>query len=218
MFLEEEGRLRWESARSINFILARKLADRFRLYDPPQGPLWDLPEDLPADEMVALVGDFAERQRIGPLAALAAAESGRADLADALEHFESERETTWWRMIAALSLVDLGRSEHLRTMLETINTGTLAAQYVPSLLLDPELISRSEVAVALQETVREGSAEEKETIAWMLPYVEGVDVGPVVRVLREDPDPAVRRAADWAHERMTEPRALPSVGGLGGAS
>jgi len=200
VFLESGGRIRWEAARSINFVLARKLADRFRLYDPPKGPLWALPDPIPSDETVELIDDFVERQRIGPLAAVATAESGRRDLADELEHFDSDRETTWWRMIASLSLVSLGERQHYRTMLDSLNQGTLAAQYVPSLLLDPDLLPRDEVVAALVETAREGSAEERETVAWMAPYVGAPELRATLETLRSDPDPNVRQAAEWALE------------------
>ncbi len=202
VFLESTGRIRWEAARSINYVLARKLADRFRLYDPPEGSLWDLPEELPSEEMVALVDDFVERQRIGPLAAIAAAHEGRQDLADDLEHFESDRETTWWRMIAALSLVELGRDEHLRTMLDALNTGTLAGQYVPSLLLDPDVVPREQMVDALLETLRVGTVEERETVTWMIPYLGVPEAKEALKIAGADPEPAVRRAAQWAGEHM----------------
>lgn len=202
VFLHSDGRIRWEAARSINYVLARKLADRFRLYDPPDGPLWDLPEELPSEEMVALVDDFVERQRIGPLAAIATAHEGRRDLAPELEYFESERETTWWRMIAALSLVELGRDEHLRTMLDALNTGTLAGQYVPSLLLDPDVVSREQVAAALLETLSVGTTEERETVAWMIPYLSDPEAHAALSVAKVDPEPSVRHAATWAEEQL----------------
>ncbi|MDG2307460.1 MAG: glycosyltransferase family 39 protein [Candidatus Binatia bacterium] len=219
VFLENDGRIRWEAARSINYVLARKLADRFRLYDPPVGPLWDLPAELPSEEMVALIDDFVERQRIGPLAAIAAAHAGRRDLAPDLEHFESERETTWWRMIAALSLVELGQPEHLRTMLDALNTGTLAAQYVPSLMLDSDLVERDELAAALLETLSVGTVEERETVAWMIPYLGAPEAREALALAREDSDPAVRRAATWAAEKMgRHPLAQSRVVGPGGTS
>ncbi len=202
VFLENDGRIRWEAARSVNYILARKLADRFRLHDPPVGPLWDLPRELPSDELVALVDDFVERQRIGPLAAIATAHAGRRDLAASLEHFESERETTWWRMIAALSLVELGQPKHLRTMLDALNTGTLAGQYVPSLMLDPDVVAREQAAAALLETLRDGTVEERETVAWMIPYLGVPEAKTALAIAREDPEPAVRRAATWADEQL----------------
>lgn len=202
VFLESDGRIRWEAARSINYVLARKLADRFRLYDPPDGPLWDLPDELPSEAMVALVDDFVERQRIGPLAAIAAAHEGRRDLAPELEHFESERETTWWRMIAALSLVELGHDEHLRTMLDALNTGTLAGQYVPSLLLDPDVVPQEQVAAALMKTLQVGTTEERETVAWMIPYLGAADAQAALERAKLDSEPAVRRAATWADEQL----------------
>lgn len=202
VFLENGGRLRWEAARSINFVLARKLADRFRLYDPPAGPLWDLPAELPSEELVELIDDFVERQRIGPLAAIATAHAGREDLAAELEYFESERETTWWRMIAAMSLVELGRPEHLRTMLDALNTGTLAAQYVPSLMLDPDVLARDDVVTALLETLSVGTPEERETVAWMIPYLGAPEAALALERARRDPEPGVRRAAEWAEEQI----------------
>jgi hypothetical protein len=201
VFLGEGGRLRWEAARSINFVLARRLADRFRFSDPPSGPLWGLPPMGPSDLLVEQIDDFAERQRIGPLAAVTAAGSGRGDLAPRLEYFESERETTWWRMVSALSLVELGHPEHLRTMIDALNTGTLAGQYVPALLLDPEIVPGAQVAVALEETLRVGTPEERETVLWMVPFLE-VGEQSKKRILVEealrDGDPAVRSAAQWA--------------------
>lgn len=218
-FLESDGRIRWEAARSINFVLARKLADRFRLYDPPQGPLWDLPDGVTSEEMVVLIDDFAERQRIGPLAAIAAAHAGRADLASDLEYFESERETTWWRMVAALSLVELGQPEHLRTMIDSLNSGTLAGQYVPSLLLDEDVVRPDQVARALLETLKVGTAEERETVAWMIPYLGEPEAEAALEIARVDPEPAVRHAATWADEQLgRRPIVRRPAAGPGGTS
>ena len=201
VYLGPDERLGWEAARSINFILARRLAARFRFGEAESGPLWGLPEGRDVEPLVGLIGDFAERQRIGPMAALAVAREGRLDLADRLEWFESERETTWWRMLAALSLVELGRTQHMRTLIDSLNSGTLAGQYVPSLLLDPEVLNRNQVEEAMRETLRVGSAEERETVAWMIPFL----AEPVRRELwttaLADPEASVRHAAEWGAER-----------------
>ena len=159
----------------------------------------------PSELLVEQIDDFTERQRIGPLAAVTAAGSDRRDLAARLEYFEGERETTWWRMVAALSLVQMGYSEHLRTMMDALNTGTLAGQYVPALLLDPEIVSGAEVAEALEDTLRVGTPEERETVLWMIPFL---DVGEesrkqtMVEQALEDGDPAVRSAAQWASDAL----------------
>ena len=169
--------------------------------------------------MVGLIDDFVERQRIGPLAAVATAQGARLDLAEELEYFQGDRETTWWRMIAALSLVELGREEHLRTMIDAMNTGTLAGQYVPSLLLDPELIDREQVIEALHQTALEGSLEERETVGWMLPYLDRQEVGEVLEILRDDPEASVRRAARWASGELERQGSRPGPGaGRGEAS
>jgi hypothetical protein len=144
---------------------------------------------------------------------VATAHAGRGDLAPRLEHFESERETTWWRMIAALSLVELGERRHLRTMLDALNEGTLAEQYVPSLLLDPALIARPDVSQALLETLGEGSEAERETVAWMLPYLDTPNRDALLEVALRDPSAFVRRAAEWARETARERAAAAPAAG-----
>jgi hypothetical protein len=201
VFLSSSGRLRWESARSINYVLARRLSDRFRLAGDREGPLWDLPDSFRTDEMVAMLDDFVERQRIGAFAAIAAAEEGRPDLIPELEYFEDEEETTWWRMIAAYSLVQMGAQEHLGTLFDALNTGTLAGHYVPSLLLDEELVDSELVANQIREELREGTEEERETAAWVAAYVSRADLTMELEAASSDSSPAVRRAARWALEK-----------------
>jgi hypothetical protein len=202
VFLGEGGRLRWEAARSINFILAREIAGRFDLVAPHSGPLWEVPPDLASDEMVAMVDDFAERQRIGPLAALAAASGGRSDLAPRLDYFEDEDETTWWRMVAAYALFEMGEEDRLRTMLDTIESGTLGAQYVPSILLDPELVDPDEAAAAVAAALAQGSPETRETAAWMIPFLKSRRADGGLAAAETDPDLRVRRAVEWAAQEV----------------
>ena len=201
VFLSSSGRLRWETARSINFVLARRLSDRFRLDGDRRGPLWALPEEFRTDEMVAMIDDFVERQRIGPYAAISAAEEGRPELAEALEYFDDEDETTWWRMISAYSLVQMGDREHLGTLFDALNTGTLAGQYVPSLLLDEQLVDGALVAAQIRVELLEGTEEERETAAWMAAYVNGADLTMELEEATSDESPAVQRAARWALEK-----------------
>ncbi len=205
VFLESpDARLRWEAARSINYILARGLASRFDLLDAPapDASPFDLPAGLQPERTTALVADFEERQRIGPLAALAAADAGRRDLAPRLDHFASERETTWWRMLAAWALLRLGQDEHARTFYEAIDSGTLGGQYVPSILLDPALtepVTASRLVAAMLVT---GSAEGRETAAWMAPYLVVPVPEPALRAALADPEPGVQRAARWALDEI----------------
>ena len=48
-----------------------------------------------------------------PAAAVSSAANGRTDLAPQLEYFEDEDETTWWKLVAAYSLVLLLRENRL---------------------------------------------------------------------------------------------------------
>lgn len=202
VFLRTEGRIRWEAARSINFLLARVLSARFNLIEPAQGPLVPLPDDLASDALVAPIGDdFAERQRIGPLAALAIAGAQRQDLKQKIDGPWDRRETTWWKMLAAYALVRLGDTGRLQTLFELMNEGTLPGQFVPSILLDPDLVAPDAAAAALAERLRNGSAEERETAAWMIPYVASDAAWPAVEAAVQDPDPRVAHAARWALER-----------------
>jgi hypothetical protein len=206
VFLTADSRLRWEAARSINFILARDIAARFDLVAPRTGPLWAVPDDLSSDAMIELVDDFVERQRIGPLAALAAASARRRDLAPQLDHFADEDETTWWRMVAAYALLELGQRERVHTLMDTIEAGTLGAQYVPSILLDPELVEPEAAAAAVGAALREGSPEERETAAWMVPFLRSRAADAALLAARGDPDPRVKRAAEWASAELERRR------------
>lgn len=206
VFLNSDGRIRWEAARSINFLLARELSARFSLVEPAKGPLVPLPKTLASDALVGLIGDdFAERQRIGPLAALSIAEGQRADLAGRIDGPWDRRETTWWKMLAAYALVRLGDQSRLATLFELMNEGTLPGQFVPSIVLDPQLVPPDVAAAALAERMKNGSAEERETAAWMVPYLASDGAWAAVEAALQDPDPRVRRAAEWAIERRASP-------------
>ncbi len=208
VFLEStDARLRWEAARSINYILARRLAGRFDLLAPATTEPWALPDTLQPEVTVELMDDFEERQRIGPLAALSAAEAGRIDLVPKLEHFESERETTWWRMLAAWSLLRLGANQHLPTFFEAIDSGTLGGQYVPSMLLDPLLTAPAVASTAVAMMLAKGSPEVRETGAWMAPFLKVPLPAGVLSVASQDAKPAVRWAAGWALAEIAQKQA-----------
>jgi hypothetical protein len=211
VFLDSGGRLRWEAARSINFVMARQLSDRFDLTGDGRGALWGLSEELENEEMVAMIDDFVERQRIGPFAAITMAHAGREHQADQFEYFSDEDETTWWRMIAAFSLVEMGHTEHLGTLFDSLTMGTLAAQYVPSLLLDPELIPGDQVAAGVVRELHEGSEEERETAAWMAAWLPQPEVGRALESALQDPEPRVRHAAGWARGKRAAIQAAESA-------
>jgi hypothetical protein len=208
VFLREGGRIRWEAARSINFLLARELSARFNLIEPARGPLLELPPTLASDELVGPIDDFVERQRIGPLAALAAADAARQDLKPALDGYWDRRETTWWKMMAAYALFELGERERLITLFELMNEGTLPGQFVPSILLDPGVVEPDAAAATLADRIAHGSREERETALWMIPYLASDDAWPAVEAAADDPDPWVQNAARWAlaHRRRAEER------------
>lgn len=201
VFLKEGGRLRWEAARSINYILAREVAGRFDLVAPPEGKLWAVPPDLASDEMVAMAEDFADRQAIGPFAALAAASAKRSDLAPKLHYFDDD-ETTWWLVVGAYALFELGEQERLRTLLDAIEMGTLGAQYVPSIVLDPELVDPDEAAAALTAALAQGTSETRETAAWMIPFLHSRRADGALAAASTDSDLRVRRAAEWAAKEV----------------
>jgi HEAT repeat protein len=85
-----------------------------------------------------------------------------------------------------------------------MNEGTLPGQFVPSILLDPGLVPPDTAAAALSERMKNGSEEERETAAWMVPYLASDAAWPAVEQAANDPDPRVRHAAEWALERRTE--------------
>ncbi|MBM4245067.1 MAG: glycosyltransferase family 39 protein [Deltaproteobacteria bacterium] len=203
VFLGSDGRIRWEAARSINFLLARELSTRFNLVEPAQGPLVTLPDTLQSDALVAPIGDdFAERQRIGPLAALAVAHAKRDDLKAKIDGPWDRRETTWWKMLAAYALVQMGDEDRLATLFELMNEGTLPGQFVPSIVLDPRLVAPAAASALVVERLRSGSPEERETAVWMVPYLaEPGGAWRAVEAVTNDADPRVRHAAQWALEQ-----------------
>lgn len=200
VFLTSDGRIRWEAARSINFLLARELSMRFNLIEPADGPLVPLPDTLQSDALVAPIGDdFAERQRIGPLAALAVAHARRDDLKGKIDGPWDRRETTWWKMLAAYALVQMGEDQRLATLFELMNEGTLPGQFVPSIILDPRLVAPAAATAMVIERMRNGSPEERETAIWMVPYLSAPgDAWAAVEGVANDADPRVKHAAEWA--------------------
>ncbi|MEW6270382.1 MAG: glycosyltransferase family 39 protein [Thermodesulfobacteriota bacterium] len=201
VFLREGGRIRWEAARSINFLLARELSTRFSLVEPARGPLLELPPTLATDDLVRPIDDFVERQRIGPLAALAAASADRRDLAPVLDGYWDRDETTWWKMLAAYALFELGERQRLITLFELMNEGTLPGQFVPSILLDPVVVPPDLAAAAVADRIAHGSPEERETAVWMVPFLASDGAWAAVEAVADDPDPWVRNAARWALAR-----------------
>jgi hypothetical protein len=215
-FLSGDFRTHAEAATAINYVLARELSSRFSLAEAPSAALWQIPPQILNEEMVGRVDEILERQRIGPLAALAMARGGRRDLGDHLVHFTDRRDGTWYRIVAAYSLHQLGRQDALGTLLGTINEDPLAEQYVPSLLLDPAVIDPAATRALLAEQAKSSLPAERELVAWMTPYLPPGDPPIPLDELQRDPVAEVRYAADWAHKRMGA--GAPLAGGAGEAA
>jgi Dolichyl-phosphate-mannose-protein mannosyltransferase len=204
------SRLGREASTAINYILARELASRYGWAGAEEAPLWSVPGELLDDDLVRELPEFEPRQRIGALTALAAAAAGRDDLAGAIEPVQHPRDTSWWRVVAAYSLVKLGRTEYLRAMVEQMEDGTLAEQYVPSLLLDPAVVDPTLTAELVRDLLRSGAPGEREVAAWMSPLLGGLADRDALSAAIRDPDPRVREAARWALAHLD--RAAPSAG------
>jgi hypothetical protein len=82
-------------------------------------------------------------------------------------------------------------------LFDVVNRGTMGGQYVPSLMLDPGVVPHAATSLCLRVRLADGSDEERETAAWMSPYV-GARFDGALRVASQDPVLAVRRAASWA--------------------
>jgi hypothetical protein len=200
-----DPRVAGEASTAINYVLARELAARYGFAAPAAGALWEVPGALLDESQVAELGDFDSRQRIGPITALAAAGAGRSDLAPALEPVQDPRDSSWWRMVAAYALARLGHPEAMRALLLPVRDGTLAEQYVPSMLLDTALFDPAATSALVADLLRSGSASERETAAWMAPFVAVPVDRAALETAAADPDPAVRRAARWALAREARP-------------
>lgn len=208
-FLLEEyrgapSRLRHEAGTAVNYILARRLAARFALGSPDPGPAWRFPPGL----STAALGRMATRRRdrsfTGVLASLVVAQAGAREWVPSLERLGDDlAKDNWTRMMTALALVQLGEQRHLLTLFDTLNRGTLPGQYVPSMLLDPAFVPPAAAVGCVLARLREGTEEERETAAWMAPFVvPDVAVAAAVAEATRDRDPAVRHAATWAAGRL----------------
>jgi hypothetical protein len=193
-------RIQSQTALSINYILARTLAGRFALTARPDQPVWQFPDDLSVDDLVALLDDEETRHVLAPLTALAAAEAGRQDLVPMVEgllHDPRIRRDDWVRMVTATALVSLGRPRHVLTLFEVLNHGTMGGQYVPSVLLDSRLTPPAAAALCLRTRLADGTDEERETAAWMTPFLRA-RFERELHAASRDSVLAVRRAASWA--------------------
>jgi hypothetical protein len=193
-------RVQREAATAINFVLARRLASRFTLAERAAGPLWTFGPELATDWLADRIDDPVDRYPMGPLAALAMAKAGRRDRLDRLEAlFGDRRADTWLRMTAATALVTLGEHRHIETLFATLNHGTLAEQYVPSMMLDAEIIPHADTVACLANRIGRGTPAERETAAWMTPFSGSDEVSAAARKAATDDElPAVRQAAEWA--------------------
>jgi len=200
VYMGAPARVQREAATAINYILARRLASRFTLTSPARGPLWTFRPALATDWLDARIDDPIDRYPMGPLAALAMARAGRREQIPSLEGlFGDRRADTWLRMTAASALVNLGERRHSATLFATLNHGTLAAQYVPSMMLDDAIVARDDTLAGLLQALRAGTPEERETVAWMTPYLDAPELNAEVeRAASADASPAVRHAAEWA--------------------
>jgi Dolichyl-phosphate-mannose-protein mannosyltransferase len=193
-------RIRQQTSTSINFILARTVAARFSFGTPDRQPLWRFPPDMPVDLLVGLLADEDSRYAMAPLTALVAAKAGRRDLVPTLEDLLRDRKVrrdNWITMMTTSALVSLGRPRHVLALFDVVNRGTMGGQYVPSLMLDPGVVPPAATALCLRLRLGDGSDDERETTAWMSPYV-GARFDEELRAASADPVLAVRRAASWA--------------------
>ena len=142
VFLSSDGRIRWEAARSINFLLARELSARFTLIAPAAGSAGAAARHArratrwwrrsATTSPSASASDRSRRWR--------SRSAGRSDLTAKIDGPWDRRETTWWKMLAAYALVQLGDTDRLPTLFELMNEGTLPGQFVPSIVLDPDVV------------------------------------------------------------------------------
>jgi hypothetical protein len=193
-----DARLSREATTAMNYVLARDLADRYEWHSVPAGPPWPLGPDVFEPSLVEGLDDFDFRQRVGPLAALATAAAGRADLADAIEPVRAPDDSAWWRVVSSWALVRLGRPEYLAEMIAPVDTGTFAEQWVPALLVDPSAVDPAAAREAVTRELGSDSPRRRELAAWITRLLrEPPDDALLDRVSR-DPDPAVAAAARWA--------------------
>ena len=67
------------------------------------------------------------------------------------------------------------------------------------MILDPAIVPPGAAIAAVRARLTEGTPIERETAAWMAPYIADPHVAAdALRAATEDPDPAVRQAARWA--------------------
>ena len=203
VFLRTDGRIRWEAARSINFLLARALSARFNLIEPAQGPLVPLPDDLASDALVAPIGDdFAERQRIGPLAALAIAGAQRQDLKQKIDGPWDRRETTWWKMLAAYALVRLGDTRPAADAVRADERGhaARAVRAVDPARSGPGRAGRRRGGARRAAAATAAPRSARRPPGWYRTWPSDA-AWPAVEAAVQDPDPRVAHAARWALER-----------------
>jgi hypothetical protein len=69
--------------------------------------------------------------------------------------------------------------------------------YAAAVLLDDEIVPRSDDAAALASSLSAGDAGQRETAAWVLHAIDGAAPAELRRIAASDPSPATRFAARW---------------------
>jgi len=199
-YLTAGERLRHEAATSLNWVLARRLTSRFTLTAAATGPLWTFPPALASDRLAAIMTLPTHRYAVGVMGALAMAQAGRRDRIPTIEQLATDlQRDSWVRVMTVAALVGLGEGPAVEELFETLNHGTLAEQYVPSMILDPAIVPSAAATKAVRARLVDGTSIERETAAWMAPYLADPDAAAdALRAAADDPDPAVRQAARWA--------------------
>jgi len=199
-YMTSGTRVRREAATAINYVLARRLTARFTLTAAATGPLWTFPPGLATDRLAAMMTAPSHRYAVGVMGAVAMAQAGRRDRIPTLERLATDmRRENWIRMMTTASLIHLGEGVEIESLFETLNHGTLPEQYVPSMILDPAIVPSTEAAAIVRARLAAGTSVERETAAWMVPYLADPEAAAdVLRAATDDPDPAVRQAARWA--------------------
>jgi hypothetical protein len=208
-FEERTWRVQNQAALALNFLAVNVVERGYllgRSSEIPAAATYDLSRLVEPRVVRPWLRTGGRRFQVGFFAAWIL---GRIDDQEAIPFLQDivrfETRDPYLKLVAADSLVRLGRIEYLCDLVEFL--GDRKHDYqdaVPSLLLEKAATHPAELALCLSRGLREPRARGREVSAWTAGAAGLEGVAPALRDALADPERRVRIAAAWALGRLRD--------------